>query len=132
MTRLITTNFDMSILDILPHVSTFLRNISTQLYFRRELQLWFKMKSDQRILFIEDNHTIDLENCTAIQDVSYLITQACGVVDIRDHRHERATPADLGLGPGADAFGIARRGRAALPKLTIVSISTSRRREGPS
>lgn len=82
-----------------------------------------------RILFVEDNPTLSLLNCTVLREVGYEVTEATSAREaariIADPEPIAALVTDINLGPGEDGFQVARRARAAYPDLPVVFISAA-------
>ncbi len=84
---------------------------------------------DGSILFIDDNLWCHLDNCEALREFGYVVEEAYSApeaIEVIDrHGPMKALVTDIDLGPGTDGFEIARRARAAYPRLPVVYISGS-------
>jgi CheY-like chemotaxis protein len=85
--------------------------------------------SNQRILFVEDNRVSSLLNCQVLREEGYDVVEAfCAeeAVEIIDRQgYLSALVTDINLGHGGDGFYVARRARAAYPRLPVVFISAA-------
>src|SRR5437868_14845080 len=82
---------------------------------------------DAPILFIDDNLMCHLDNCERLREFGYAVEEAYtareAIEKIDRHGPIKALVTDIDLGPGTDGFEIARRARAAYPRLPVVYIS---------
>jgi len=81
----------------------------------------------QQILFVEDDPVIGLSSCEFIRDRGFRVLGADCALEARQvierHGYLSALVTDIDLGDGEDGFDVARRARAAYPRLPVVFIS---------
>lgn len=82
-----------------------------------------------RILFVEDNVVCQLEISEALRRFGFDVVEAGSAAEAQTVIEGRTPLAalltDVDLGAGADGYAVARRGRAAYPRLAVVYISAS-------
>lgn len=85
--------------------------------------------SDAPILFIDDNLLCHLDNCERLREFGYVVEEAYtapeAMLVIDRHSPIKALVTDIDLGEQTDGFELARRARAAYPRLPVVYISGS-------
>ena len=80
-----------------------------------------------RVLFVEDDHLSNLENCEFLRSSGYNVTGAyCAPAALEMiNRRELLTAlvTDIDLGLGANGFDVARAARRVYPHLPVIFIS---------
>jgi len=83
--------------------------------------------SQDRILVVDDDPVSMMESCQYLRDFGFIVSEACSAESalcaISERNKLSALVTDIDLGSDLDGFSIARRARAAYPRLVVVYTS---------